>query len=93
MINGYPTEEELRERISKQLAWRQSSDTVALIWRGYLAALLEWGLLEVDVYDRILNTLLPRVGSEELYELSSGEPISAEQKKEIIDFLRNAPKP
>jgi hypothetical protein len=40
MINGYPTEEELRNRITRQLGWRET-ETVALIWHGYLNGLLE----------------------------------------------------
>jgi hypothetical protein len=42
MVNGYPTEEDLRNRITRQLDWHDSSDTVALLWRGYLAGLIEW---------------------------------------------------
>lgn len=61
MINGYPTEEELRNRITRQLEWRGSSDAVALIWRGYLAALSAWGVIEVHVFDR-LSALLPDIG-------------------------------
>ncbi len=61
MINGYPTEEELRNRILRQLEWRDSSDTVALIWHGYLAALLEWGVIEVPIFER-LSVILPSVG-------------------------------
>jgi len=86
MINGYPTEEELRDRITRQLGWRGPTDTVALLWRGYLIALREWGLLEVHVGDRLLS-LLPVVGSKEIYELSLDEPISPESEAEIDEFL------
>lgn len=86
MINGYPTEEELRNRITRHLRWRGASDTVVLIWRGYLAGLVEWGLIEVHVYDR-LKTLLPQIGSKELDELLAGEPLSLEREKEIDEFL------
>ena len=87
MINGYPTEEELRNRIVRQLSWR-GTDTVALIWHGYLSGLLEWGLIEIDVHDRLLK-LLPKVGSKELYELFSDEPITPEQEAEIDEYLRS----
>lgn len=40
MINGYPAEEDLRNRIVRQLSWR-GADAVALIWHGYLNGLLE----------------------------------------------------
>jgi hypothetical protein len=86
MINECPTEEELRNRILNQLSWRGTTDTVALIWHGYLSALLEWGRIEVHVFDR-LSSLLPMVGNKELYELASGEPLSSEQEQEIDDYL------
>lgn len=89
MINGYPTEEELRNRIVRQLGWRET-DAVALIWHGYLNGLLEWGLIEINVYDRLLK-LLPKVGNKELYEQSSDEPISPEQEAEIDEYLRSQP--
>lgn len=34
----------------------------ALAWAGYLAAMLEWGLIKISAYDR-LTDLLPRHGS------------------------------
>ncbi len=87
MITGYPTEEELRNRIFNQLNWRGPTDTVALIWHGYLGALLEWGLIEVQVFDR-LSALLPKIGNKELYEMFADEPLSAEQEREVDEFLR-----
>ncbi len=87
MINGYPTEEELRNRIARQLEWRNSSDTVALIWHGYLTGLVEWGLIEIPVFDR-LTALLPQVGNKELCELSTGVPLTSEQEREIDEFLQ-----
>jgi hypothetical protein len=81
--NDYPTEEELRNRIMRQLGWR-NTDTVALIWHGYLNGLLEWGLIEISVYDRLLK-LLPKIGSKELYEQALDEPITPEQEQEIND--------
>jgi hypothetical protein len=86
MINSYPTEEELRNRIANQLGWRGPTDKVALAWHGYLTALLEWGLIDVQVFDR-LSVLLPQVGNKELYELSSDEPLSLEREREIDEFL------
>ena len=89
MINGYPTEEELRNRITRQLKWRGTGDAVALIWHGYLAGLMEWGLIEVHVFDR-LKTLLPQIGNKELSELFADEPLSAEQELEIENFLKQS---
>jgi len=78
MINGYPTEEELRDRIANQLSWRGATDTVALIWHGYLTALLEWGLLDVDAGSR-LTALLPKVGNQELCEQALDEPLAGSE--------------
>jgi hypothetical protein len=91
MIGEYPTEEELRDRITQQLGWRNSSNETILIWHGYLAGLLEWSLIDVNVYDR-LHVLLPRLGSYELFELFNGEPLSAEHKKEIDDYSQQQAK-
>jgi hypothetical protein len=82
MINGYPTEEELRGRINRQLEWRNASQTAALIWHGYLSALLEWGLLDVAAHDRLI-ALLPPGGSKEVYELFVDKPLTSEQEREI----------
>jgi hypothetical protein len=68
-----PTEEELRERITRHLKARGHAATVALIWRGYIAALLEWGLISPDVHGR-LTELLPNVGSAELRDIFLGFP-------------------
>jgi hypothetical protein len=86
MITGYPTEEELRNRIANQLGWRGPTDTVALLWHGYLGALLEWGLIEPHVY-KSLSTLLPAVGNKEQHELFADEPLRPEQEREIEEFL------
>lgn len=89
MINGYPTESELRERIERQLGWRGATEIVALIWHGYLSGLLEWGLIEVDVFDR-LCALLPKVGCKELVELSMDDPITPELEREIEESMRKS---
>ncbi|WP_120346215.1 hypothetical protein [Paraburkholderia fungorum] len=72
-IIGYPTENELRERITRQIGWRGATDQVALIWHGYLTGLMEWGVIELDVFER-LSALLPKIGHDELVELSLDEP-------------------
>lgn len=87
MINGYPTEEELRNRMMRQLSWRNSSDTATLLWRGYLSGLFEWGLLELSVYERLLG-LLSKIGSAEQSELFADEPLSKEQEREIQNFTK-----
>lgn len=86
-IIACPSEDELRNRIMRQLEWRDSSSTAALIWHGYLSALLEWGVLELRVFDQ-LTALLPRVGLKELHELFLDEPISPERELEIDEYLQ-----
>ncbi|WP_206431181.1 hypothetical protein [Sphingomonas sp. ABOLE] len=81
MMENCPTEEEIKNRIVRQLNWR-NTESVSLIWQGYLAALLEWGLIEVQVYDR-LSILVRGVGEKEIHELFLDEPISAEYESEI----------
>ena len=86
MINGYPTEDELRQRIERQVSWRGATDNVSLIWRGYLAALIEWGLVDPAVHGRLVK-LLPAVGVKELDEVFSGERITPEREREIDEYL------
>lgn len=87
IINTPPTEEELQDRISRQISWRKT-DTVALIWHGYLNGLFEWGVIEIDVYDRLLK-LLPKLGSKEIYEQFLDEPISPEKEAEMDASEKN----
>lgn len=77
-----PTEEELERRIRRHLRWRGSADEAALLWRGYLAGLLEWGLVDVSVYER-LCLLLPDVGRKELVELFLDRPVTSEEEREV----------
>lgn len=68
-----PTKAELVDRITTHLSRRENSEVVNLLWKGYLAALLEWGLLEVGDYDD-LKELVSDVGQEELREIFLGFP-------------------
>ncbi|MGT2512642.1 hypothetical protein [Cupriavidus basilensis] len=81
----------MRSRIARQMVWRGSTDKVALIWHGYLGALLEWGVIEVHVF-KSLSALLPRVGSKELDELFADESIAPERELEIDEFVQKQPK-
>jgi hypothetical protein len=82
VVSAHPTEDELRDRILRQLQWRAASETVACVWGGYLAALLEWGLISAAVHER-LTAMLPRGGEKELDELFSGQLMTAEREREI----------
>ena len=65
-----PKESELKIRIEDHMSWR-NTEVTALIWHGYLSALLEWGLIDVNCHARLLE-LLPNVGKKELVELMLG---------------------
>ena len=67
-----PSERELAYRIRTHLAHRRD-DGVALVWRGYLAALLEWGLISVSSHDR-LSGMLPTIGLATVGEVFLGLP-------------------
>jgi hypothetical protein len=67
-----PSELELRYRIRTHLAHRRD-DSVALVWRGYLAALVEWGLISLSCHDR-LSAMLPKVGIATVKEVFLGLP-------------------
>ena len=83
-----PEEEALAARIRNQISWRGPTDTVALIWHGYLTALLEWGLIDVSVFDRLVK-YLPKKGLKELHEMCLDEPIKPEYEKEIDGYMNN----
>ncbi|MBO3051938.1 hypothetical protein J6337_04185 [Burkholderia pseudomallei] len=87
MVNGYPTVEELRNRILRQLEWRGPTTEVASVWRGYLTALLEWGLLEISDHDT-LASLLPFKGVKEVVELSADEPLDKESNDYIDEKMK-----
>ena len=57
-----PTFEELKNRIERDM--RHFDGTLpernALVWYGYLAALIEWGQISVDEHER-LTKLLPLI--------------------------------
>lgn len=70
MMKG-PTKEELHERITTHLRRRHDSEVVHLLWKGYTAALTQWGLLHPDDNEE-LSGLLKEVGDDELYDLVRG---------------------
>lgn len=66
-----PSKQELLRRITEHLAHRNNSDSCNLLWSGYLAALMEWGLLSPDDYHG-LRKQLKIDGGEELREIFLG---------------------
>ncbi len=70
-----PTREELFSRITEHLKYRQGSLSCKLLWKGYLAALIEWGLLNPDDHFE-LNQMIGGEGADELREIFLGHPDS-----------------
>jgi hypothetical protein len=56
-----PTFEELRDRIQEEFSHFGGNlpERTALAWDGYLAALIEWGLISVTDHDRLCKMLPP----------------------------------
>lgn len=68
-----PTKKEFLSRMTAHINHRQNSDAINLLWKGYLAALMEWGFFEPNDYHE-LNALLKDVGDDELREIFLGFP-------------------
>jgi len=85
-MTSKPTEQELADRVAKQLAWSSDKATVIHVWQGYLAGLYEWGQIDLDVYSR-LSSALPKGADKEIAELFMGQPLSAEQEAQLAARL------
>lgn len=72
-----PTKEEMLSRISTHLSRRRDSQIVTLLWKGYLAALMEWGFFSAHEYHE-LDDQLGELGDEELREIFLGFPSDAD---------------
>lgn len=66
-----PTKDELLTRMRKHLEHRKNSDNCNLLWAGYLAACIEWGLLSPGDYDDASAILKP-LAEDELREIFLG---------------------
>ncbi len=66
-----PTKVEMLNRISRHVAHRENNDACNLLWAGYLAACIEWGLLSPDDYHEVRKLLKP-LGEDELREIFLG---------------------
>jgi hypothetical protein len=66
-----PTLAEFLIRIPRHLQHRQNNDAVNLLWHGYLAGLMEWGLLAPDDYHQ-LREQLREIGEDERREIFLG---------------------
>ena len=84
-MQSKPTEEELQNRLQRQLEFSRDKFAAVCIWNGYLAALYECSLIDLDVYTR-LGELLPPGGDVEIWELFGDEPADEEARKRILDY-------
>lgn len=53
----HATKEEMQNRIREHRAFRSDSDTVNLLWKGYLIALNEWEILSDSEYVEAVQAL------------------------------------
>lgn len=60
-----PGEAEIQTRIAEHLAADPNNPVVLAVWQGYLAALIEWGLVSIDAHAR-LTALLGGAGADEV---------------------------
>lgn len=70
-----PTVEELRKRIKRDIEHfgGRLPERVALAWSGYLAALIEWGLVSVPDFDD-LSRLVPHIEDDPAVAILLGRP-------------------
>jgi hypothetical protein len=74
-MNEKPQLEELQGRIQEEISYYKGAlpERVALVWHGYIAALLEWGLISVSDHERLCN-LLPSIKDNPVVPIMLGEP-------------------
>ncbi len=65
--------DDLLTRINEHLKHRGGDEDVKLLWKGYLAALMEWGFLYVDDYHE-LNNMLGERAQDGIREIFLGFP-------------------
>jgi hypothetical protein len=61
-MSEIPSLDELRKRIQREIDFYGGTmqERSALAWAGYLAALIEWGLISVADHERLCK-MLPRI--------------------------------
>jgi len=58
-MHSYPTKQEIKERISRHLQKpNENYERISICWDGYLAALLEWGLISVQDHAELAEMLI-----------------------------------
>ncbi|MFA5951352.1 MAG: hypothetical protein WC807_13820 [Hyphomicrobium sp.] len=64
---------EIENRIKVHLRRNPDNPNVHLLWKGYVAALLEWGLISGANHDELRDSL-DSVGDDEVREIFLGFP-------------------
>jgi hypothetical protein len=74
-MHGKPSVDELRCRIQNDIAHfgGKLPESYALVWDGYLAALIEWGLLSPNEH-KLLSDLLPEIDNNPVISILLGRP-------------------
>ena len=74
-MEARPSLGELRSRIQEDIDHfgGRLPTPYALVWGGYLAALIEWGMLSVDEHAR-LTDMLPKVADNPVVTILIGRP-------------------
>jgi hypothetical protein len=74
-MHGKPSVDELSRRIQDDISHFGGTlpESYALVWDGYLAALIEWGLLSPNEH-KILSDLLPKVDDNPVMSILLGRP-------------------
>ena len=67
------TREELMSRMKGHVAYHEGDATCKLLWKGYFAGLMEWGVLDADDY-HALNDAVGELGQPEVIEIFLGYP-------------------
>ena len=74
-MTSNPTFEELQSRIQSELDHFDGDlpERIALVWYGYFAALLEWGLITPSEH-QALATMLPTISDNPVMAVFLGRP-------------------
>jgi len=69
-----PSFEEIEGRINNHLSRYMDKVPVEVVicWGGYIAALLEWGLISINDHEKLSN-LLPKVEANPVIDIFSGK--------------------
>lgn len=74
-MGAKPTFDEMRERIQEDIDHFHGDLPIpyALVWDGYLGALIEWSLISVDEHAR-LTDMLPKIDDNPVITILIGRP-------------------